>query len=66
MRGRWSVEAVGLSFGIVQEQGLRLEERLRGELGQFDAVLQCLGGSLGCLGLLHELDGAAGCYRCRG
>ena len=64
--GGGQVEAGGPSFGIVQEQGLRLEERLLGELGQFDAVLLCLGGCLGCLGLLHELDGAAGCYRCRG
>ena len=61
------VEAGGLSFDIPQEQRLPVEERLLGELGQFDAVLEFLGGCLhGCLGLLHELDGAAGCYRCRG
>ena len=49
--GGGQVEAGGPSFGIVQEQGLRLGERLLGELGQFDAVLLCLGGCLGCLGL---------------
>jgi len=64
--GGGHVEAGGPSSGIVQEQRLRLEVRLLGELGQLDAVLQCLGGCLRCLGLLHELDGAARCYRGRG
>ena len=65
------VEAGGLSFVIVDEQRVRLEERLLGELGKLGApklhcLGGCLGGCLGLLGLLHELDGAAGCYRGRG